>query len=102
MVFSTQILNKSIAPLIIIVLIILAGMYSRISNNKILQEGLSIMPEMCAFVLGWILLNLMLSEQLITFENYYLEVKEFSWMQLAFLFVFTNYFKVQRESKDSK
>jgi uncharacterized membrane protein SirB2 len=97
--FSTHKLNKSMAELIIAALIILAGFYSRMNQNKQLRETLSILPEICLVVLIASLINLLVSEQPVVFENYITELKSYTAMKFAFVFIVVNFFKVRRKNK---
>ena len=84
--------------LIIAGLIILAGFYSRMNQNKTLRETLSILPEICLVVVIASLINLLLSEQAVTFENYLANLQAYSAMKFAFVFIVVNYFKIRRKA----
>lgn len=83
--------------LIIAGLIILAGFYSRMNQNTQLRETLSVLPEICLVVLIASLVNLLVSEKAVTFDNYITDLQAYSAMKFAFVFVVVNYFKVRRK-----
>ena len=85
--------------LIVAGLIILAGFYSRMNQNKTLRETLSILPEICLVVLIASLINLLFSEKAVSFENYVAELESYTAMKFAFVFLVVNFFKVRREGK---
>lgn len=79
-------------------LIILAGFYSRMNQNKMLRETLSILPELCLVVLIASLINLLVSENPVSFDGYIAELQAYTAMKFAFIFLAVNYFKVRRKS----
>ncbi|MFB0944905.1 MAG: putative membrane protein SirB2 [Spirosomataceae bacterium] len=83
--------------LIVAGLIILAGFYSRMNQNKQLRETLSILPEICLVVIIASLINLLVSEKVVSFENYITDLQSYSAMKFAFIFVVVNYFKIRRK-----
>jgi uncharacterized membrane protein SirB2 len=83
--------------LIVAGLIILAGFYSRMNQNKQLRETLSILPEICLVVIIASLINLLVSEKVVSFENYIVDLQSYSAMKFAFIFVVVNYFKIRRK-----
>lgn len=83
--------------LIIAALIILAGFYSRMNQNKQLRETLSILPELCLVVLIASLINLLFSDKPVVFENYITELQSYTAMKFAFIFIAVNYFKIRRK-----
>lgn len=78
-------------------LIILAGFYSRMNQNSQLRETLSILPEICLVVIIASLINLLVSEKTVTFDNYVTDLQAYSAMKFAFVFIVVNYFKVRRK-----
>lgn len=78
-------------------LIILAGFYSRMNQNSQLRETLSILPELCLVVLIASLINLLVSDNPVTFDAYIAELQAYTAMKFAFIFLAVNYFKVRRK-----
>ncbi len=85
--------------LILASLIILAGFYSRMNQNKLLGETLSIIPEICLVVVIVSLINLLFSEKPVVFENFIAELQAYTAIKFAFIFLVINYFKVRRKGK---
>jgi uncharacterized membrane protein SirB2 len=84
--------------LIIASLVILAGFYSRMNQNKQLRETLSILPELCLVVLIASLINLLFADKPVVFENYITELQSYTAMKFAFIFLIVNFFKIRRKS----
>lgn len=85
------------AELIVAGLIILAGFYSRMSQNSKLRDILSIMPELCLIVLIASLINVLLGDEPVTFDNYIADLEAFTAMKFAFIYLIVNFFKIRRK-----